>query len=61
MPARRASIGLLTVTILKAFLRDLPRLGGLYQVLSFVGLAISLALVAVAIQKFVLSKRTDAP
>jgi uncharacterized membrane protein len=59
-PTRIASIGLLTVTILKAFLRDLPRLGGLYQVLSFVGLAISLALVAVAIQKFVLSKRPGA-
>lgn len=60
-PTRIASIGLLTVTILKAFLRDLPRLGGLYQVLSFVGLAISLALVAVAIQKFVLAKRTEGP
>jgi uncharacterized membrane protein len=45
------------VTVLKAFLHDLARLGGLYRVASFVGLAISLALVAVALQKFVLGLR----
>jgi uncharacterized membrane protein len=53
---RVASIVLLAVTALKAFLHDLGRLGGLYRVASLVGLAISLALVALAIQKFVLKK-----
>ncbi|KAA0255060.1 MAG: DUF2339 domain-containing protein [Acidobacteria bacterium] len=51
-PARIASIALLVVTVLKAFLHDLGRLGGLYRVASFVGLAASLALVALLIQRF---------
>ncbi|MFN7987831.1 MAG: DUF2339 domain-containing protein [Thermoanaerobaculia bacterium] len=55
--ARVAAIALLVVTVLKAFLHDLARLGGLYRVASFVGLAISLALVAVVLQKFVLAPR----
>ncbi|HPA52033.1 MAG TPA: DUF2339 domain-containing protein, partial [Thermoanaerobaculia bacterium] len=55
--ARAAALGLLVVTVLKAFLHDLGRLGGLYRVASFVGLAISLSLVAIAIQKFVLRPR----
>ena len=55
--ARAAALGLLVVTVLKAFLHDLGRLGGLYRVASFVGLAVSLALVAIAIQKFVLAPR----
>jgi hypothetical protein len=55
--ARVAALALLIVTVLKAFLHDLARLGGLYRVASFVGLAISLALVAVALQKFVLRTR----
>ena len=59
--ARLASIVLLVVTVLKCFLHDLGRLGGLYRVGSFVGLALSLALVAIAIQKFVLAKNEPAP
>lgn len=55
--ARAAALGLLVVTVLKAFLHDLGRLGGLYRVASFVGLAISLSLVAIAIQRFVLRPR----
>ena len=55
--ARVAAIALLVVTVLKAFLHDLARLGGLYRVASFVGLAVSLALVAVVLQKFVLAPR----
>jgi len=58
--ARLASIALLVVTVLKCFLFDLGRLGGLYRVGSFVGLALSLALVAIAIQKFVLAKNEPA-
>jgi uncharacterized membrane protein len=34
-------------------------LGGLYRVASFVGLALCLALVALALQKFVLSARRE--
>jgi uncharacterized membrane protein len=56
---RVAAIMLLTVTILKAFLHDLSRLAGLYRVASFVGLALSLALVAVVLQKFVLNREED--
>jgi len=58
---RIASIGLLTITILKAFLHDLWRLGGLFRVGSFVGLAICLALVALVLQRFVLRSREEEP
>jgi uncharacterized membrane protein len=51
---RVAAIILLTLTVAKAFLLDLRQLEGLYRVASFVGLAISLALVAVVLQRFVL-------
>ena len=56
-PARIASLALLVVTIFKCFFHDLARLGGLYRVASFVGLAVCLALVALVMQKFVLSAR----
>jgi hypothetical protein len=56
---RVAAIGLLTVTVLKAFLHDLARLQGLYRVASFVGLAVSLALVAVILQKFALRRSEE--
>jgi Predicted membrane protein len=54
--SRIASIGLLVVTVLKCFLHDFGRLGGLYRVGSFVGLALSLALVAIVLQRFVLAR-----
>jgi uncharacterized coiled-coil protein SlyX len=53
--ARIASVALITVTTLKCFLYDLGSLGGLYRVAAFVGLALSLTLVSVALQKFVLA------
>jgi hypothetical protein len=53
--ARIAALALLTVTIAKCFLHDLWRLGGLYRVGSFVGLALSLAFVAILMQRFVRS------
>jgi uncharacterized membrane protein len=43
------------VTTLKCFLYDLGSLGGLYRVGAFVGLAMSLTLVSLALQKFVLA------
>lgn len=54
-PTRLASLALLTVTIVKCFLYDLSRLEGLFRVGSFVGLALSLVLVSLAIQRFVLA------
>jgi uncharacterized membrane protein len=58
--ARISALGLLVVTILKCFLHDLGRLGGLYRVGSFVGLALCLTLVALALQKFVLPAKKEA-
>jgi uncharacterized membrane protein len=55
-PSRIASIALLTATVAKCFLHDLGRLGGLYRVGSFVGLALCLSLVAIVLQKFVLAR-----
>ncbi len=57
--ARIASLALLAITIFKCFIHDLARLGGLYLVASLVGLAVCLALVAMALQKFVLSARKE--
>jgi uncharacterized membrane protein len=50
---RLAALTLLVVTIFKCFVSDLWRLGGLYRVGSLVGLAISLSLVAILLQRFV--------
>ena len=55
-PCRMASIALLALTVAKCFLHDLGRLGGLYRVSSFVGLALCLSLVAIVLQKFVLAR-----
>jgi uncharacterized membrane protein len=54
--ARIAAVALIACTTFKCFLYDLGSLEGLYRVGSFVGLAISLALVSLALQRFVLSK-----
>jgi hypothetical protein len=54
--ARVAAIALLLLSVSKCFLHDLMRLGGLYRVGSLVGLAISLAVVALLLQRFVVKK-----
>jgi hypothetical protein len=60
-PARVAAVALIAVTTFKCFLYDLSSLEGLHRIASFVGLAISLALVSLALQKYVLSRpRTPA-
>ena len=56
-PARGTAVTLIAVTTFKCFLYDLGSLEGLPRVGSFVGLAISLALVSLALQKFVLKTR----
>jgi uncharacterized membrane protein len=58
---RVAALLLLLVTILKCFLHDLARLGGLYRVGSLLGLALSLVVVGVLLQKFVMVKSVPAP
>jgi hypothetical protein len=54
---RITAIVLLLVAVLKGFVHDMARLGGLYRVGSFAGLGICLALMAVLIQKYVLPRR----
>jgi uncharacterized membrane protein len=54
--ARIAAVVLIAVTTFKCFLYDLGSLEGLYRVASFVGLAMSLSLVALALQKYVLAR-----
>jgi uncharacterized membrane protein len=58
--ARVAALILLLVTILKCFLHDLARLGGLYRVGSLLGLALSLVIVGVLLQRFVLRAAEEA-
>jgi hypothetical protein len=59
--ARVAALLLLLVTILKCFLHDLARLGGLYRIGSLLGLAVSLLIVGVLLQRFVMSKEARTP
>ena len=56
---RVAAVVLIAVTACKAFLYDTRKLDGLYRVASLVGLACSLALVALALQKFVLAESKE--
>ena len=58
---RVAAILLLVATILKCFLHDLARLGGLYRVGSLLGLAVSLVIVGVLLQKFVMAHPVAPP
>jgi predicted membrane protein DUF2339 len=50
--ARGAALALLVAAVLKAFLFDLPHLGGIYRAASLFGLGASLVVVAVTLQKF---------
>jgi uncharacterized membrane protein len=56
---RVAALILIALTTFKCFLYDLGSLEGLYRVGSFVGLAMSLAVVSLALQKFVLTKSEE--
>lgn len=56
---RWVSLGLMMVTIVKVFLYDLGELGDLYRVASLLGLAVSLLVVSVAYQRFVLRKPSE--
>lgn len=51
---RFLSLGFLLLTVAKVFLYDLPALEGGYRILSFLGLGVSLILVSLLYQRFVL-------
>ena len=59
--ARVAAIGLLTLTVLKAFLHDLARLSGMYRIGSFLGLGAALVVVAMLLTRFVIRGRPTQP
>jgi len=53
---RYAGMGLLVITLIKLFLHDLWRLGGLYRIGSLVGLAVVLIVVSFIYQRFLSSE-----
>jgi len=59
--ARHGGLGLLVVTLLKLFLFDLWRLGGLYRVGSLLGLAVVLIAVSFAYQRYFGSGAANRP
>ena len=59
--ARYAGMGLLIVTIVKLFLHDLWRLGGLYRIGSLIGLAVVLMVVSFIYQRFLAAGTADKP
>jgi uncharacterized membrane protein len=56
---RFVSLGILILTVGKVFLYDLSALEGLYRILSFLGLGISLILVSLLYQRFVFSREAS--
>jgi uncharacterized membrane protein len=56
--ARYGAMGLLCVTLLKLFFHDLARLGQLYRIGAFIGVAVVAMLASYAYQKFFSSKST---
>ena len=58
-PLRMAALAFLVLTIAKVFLYDLGALTGLYRVLSFLGLGVSLILVSLLYQRFVIAKKDE--
>jgi len=55
---RYLSLAFLLLTVAKVFLYDLANVGGIYRVLSFLGLGVSLILVSLFYQRFVFRKET---
>jgi len=53
---RVAGLAFLVLTVVKVFLYDLSSLSGLYRVLAFLGLGVSLILVSLLYQRFVVTK-----
>jgi hypothetical protein len=59
--ARGAALALLVAAVFKAFLFDLPHLGGVYRAASLFGLGASLLIVAITLQKFAAGWNTADP
>jgi uncharacterized membrane protein len=59
--ARGAALALLVAAVLKAFLFDLPHLGGVYLTASLSGLGASLVVVGITLQKFTTGRSAGAP
>ena len=59
--ARGAALALLVAAVLKAFLFDLPHLGGVYLAASLSGLGASLVVVGITLQKFTTSRSPGVP
>jgi uncharacterized membrane protein len=57
--ARYSAIGLLSVTLLKLFFHDLSRLGQLYRIGAFVGVAVIAMLASFAYQRFYAASAKD--
>jgi hypothetical protein len=56
-PTRYAGMALLMVTLLKLFLHDIWRLGGLYRIGSLIGLAVVLLVVSMLYQRFIAGEK----
>ena len=56
-PLRLVSLGFLLLTVAKVFLYDLSKLTGVYRVLSFLGLGMSLIAVSLIYQRFVVARK----
>jgi uncharacterized membrane protein len=54
---RYLSLAFLLLTVAKVFLYDLANVGGLYRILSFLGLGVSLILVSLFYQRFVFRRQ----
>ena len=59
--ARGAALALLVGAVLKAFLFDVPHLGGVYLTVSLSGLGASLVVVGITLQKFTTGRSAGAP
>ncbi len=59
--ARGAALALLVGAVLKAFLFDVPHLGGVYLTVSLFGLGASLVVVGIALQKFTTGRSAGSP
>jgi len=57
-PLRYLSLAFILLTVAKVFLYDLSELGGIFRVLSFLGLAVGLILVSLFYQRFVFKKNS---
>ncbi|MDO8476693.1 MAG: DUF2339 domain-containing protein [Candidatus Rokubacteria bacterium] len=59
--ARGAALALLVAAVLKAFVFDLPHLGGVYLAASLFGLGASLVVVGITLQKFTTGRSAGVP